>query len=202
MFDGDTCRIELVDPISCSRETLEAAERALPRLLGAELIPFKLECGNREDEEGLRYRGITLHLLEQLRYSLLDCLRRLSLSGREYFYLAGWNGEYAIGAGDEYSITLPSVPGVVFAHTHPGLCYPSGRDLSSFADFLSSGGLIEAIVSPACSMALYLEEPLAEDDYWELLEAGKCVNKARTSEEYTTCLTRISSLRTVKAQML
>jgi hypothetical protein len=202
---GDGCRIELLDERGCVVESLEAAERALPKLLGATLVRHEATCSEADaGREGLRYRGIVGRLLEEARAGILDCLRREAISSRlEFFYVAGLNGEYATGYGGEYSITLPRVPGVVFAHTHPGgLCYPSARDARSAADFLASGGLAELIVSPSCSFALFLEEPLSEEDYWRLQEVYECLNRARSGEEYSACLSTLSRLRSLAASLL
>lgn len=202
--DSGDCRIVVIDEAGCATESLEAAKRALPLLLGGSLRSFTLDCSEGNMGGGiLSYRGIVSRLLESARYGLVDCLRRLAVQPPEYFYIAGWNGLYAFGPGDEYRVSLPQVPGVVFAHTHPGgLCYPSGKDLRSTADFLSSGGLAEIIVSPRCTYAIYLEAPMAEDDYWALQEAARCVNNAKDGEEYISCLQRLAGLKTVATSLL
>jgi len=199
---GEACRIEIVDEAECNREVVDRISSSLPRLLGAPLAAEYSCATGTGDARLLRYRGLARALLDSLTTMVLDCLRSLSRRGREHFYIAGWGGEYALGEGSERSVTLPSVPGVVFIHTHPGTCYPSSKDLQSFADFFSSGGLVEAIVSPGCALAFYLEEPLQEEDYWSLMDAARCVARSKDGATYTDCLNRLFRMRSVKMQLL
>jgi len=201
-WENDSCTVTIIDHSGCINDTVRALERALPRLLGSKPMVEAFHCRERGGE-AKRYHGIVSALIEGFRGEVLDCMRRTAMASREYFYVVGWNGEYAEGLGEEYSVTLPSIPGVVFAHTHPGLCYPSSKDLASFADFFASGGIAEFIVSPSCSLAVYLEEPLSEEDYWLLLEVSRCVARAgEDSAAYSECMGKTAELRSVKLQLI
>ncbi len=204
---GETgCTVKVLDEAGCSAESVELASRALPRLLGAPGLAARVACGGPGAGEGLRYRGLASLIVEGFRRDVLPCLQGLASTGREYFYVAGWNGVYALGPGEERSVTLPLLPAVVFAHTHPGAsCLPSGKDLRSFADFFSSGGLAEFIVSTGCASAFYLVEPLPEDDYWLLQDAARCVSSAEQRRDelaYQECLQRLNRARGLVAALL
>ncbi len=200
------CTVRIMDEAGCSAESVELASRALPRLLGAPGLAARVACGEPGMGEGLRYRGLASLIVEGFRRDVLPCLQRLASTGREYFYVAGWNAAYALGPGEERSVTLPQLPAVVFAHTHPGpSCLPSGKDLRSFADFFSGGGIAEFIVSTGCAFTLYLVEPLPEDDYWLLQDAARCVTTAEQRGDglaYQECLQRLSRARALVAALL
>jgi len=200
------CTVLVLDEAGCSAESIELASRTLPRLLGAPGLAARAACGAPGTGQGLRYRGLASLLLDGFRRDVLPCLRSLSATGREYFYVAGWNAVYALGPGEERSVTLPLLPAVVFAHTHPGgSCLPSGRDLRSFADFFSSGGLAEFIVSTSCASAFYLVSPLHEDDYWLLQEAARCVAESERRGDgiaYQECLSKLKGARSLAAALL
>jgi len=200
--DDEKCSVVLVDYAGCDMDSVATLQRSLPKILGVkEPLVRALSC-SEDAPEALRYQGLAAMLVEGFRRGVLDCLKRLSLLDREYFYVAGWNGAYALGPGSERSVTLPSVPGVVFAHTHPDLCYPSAKDLYAFADFLAGGGIAEFIVSPSCGLAIYLDEPLLEEDYWLIIDVGRCVARARDGAAYNECLSRLSRLRSAKLQLV
>ena len=133
-------------------------------------------------------------------------LYRLAGSGVEYFYIAGWNGEYALGPGSEREVSLPLIPSVVFAHTHPGpVCYPSWRDLRSFADYFASGGIAEFIVSTSCLYGITLRAPFTDKCYDALLEASSCARRAESGDvdahSYLSCLNRVSSVECLEASV-
>ncbi len=203
---GEPCRVTLLDPSGCVEDTLDALYRALPMLVQAPLPSYELECREPVAEEGLRYRGLTLRLVSCIREHMVPCMKRLAVEPREYFAVLGWNGLYAVGPGSERAVTLPLIRSVVFGHTHPGpLCYPSWRDLRSFAEYFASGGLVEVIVSTNCAFVLRLVEPFAEDDYWALQETARCAERAEkrgSGEDYMLCLNKLYGLRSVEAGML
>ena len=188
---GGEARVLLYDEHGCDRGSLEAAARALPRLLGAPTMRLHVECGS---EPGVGYRELTSEIVSLFRGLVLDWARRLALEGREYFLVVGWNGDYAWGPGSEHEVRLPLIPGAVFMHTHPGpLCYPSWRDLESFAEFMASGGVAEFIAARGCVFAARLVKPMSTDCYEALLGAADCVRRAGgDADEYLSCLNTAS----------
>ena len=189
----------------CDSDSVAAAERSLPRLLRAPISGMSIECSERAGD-GLRYRELGARIASLFREKVYPLLYRLAGSGVEYFYVAGWNGEYAMGPGTEREVTLPLIPSVVFAHTHPGpVCYPSWRDLRSFADYFASGGIGEFIVSTSCLYSIVLREPFTDECYDELVKLSSCVRSSEGRDdavhEYLACLNRLPSITCLEASI-
>lgn len=194
---GDKPRILLYSS-RCVDDTLDALASALPRILGAPLVDYTVECREDFSEDAIGFDELTSRIVSLFRSSFYRPLAELSVTGREYFLVVGWNSEIAYGPGREYEVSLPLIPAVVFAHTHPSpSCYPSPRDVASIADFLAQGGLAEFIVSRNCVSVARLVKPFSEDDYWRLKEVSDCMKKARHDEDYLECLNRVARLDTV-----
>lgn len=193
----------VIHAASCVDDTLEALKRSLPRILGAPIMGYTLECVEGFGGEYPGFSQVTSMIVRLFSNTFYKPLSEASVTGREYFVVIGWNGEIAYGRGGEYEIRLPLIPAVAFAHTHPGLsCYPSAQDLSSAADFLAAGGLAEFLVSRSCTSSLRLLAPLSEEDYWTLRRVSGCVKGSRESEDYLECLAALNGLRTVAFEVL
>lgn len=194
-------RVLVYDEHGCEAESVEAAVRALPRLLGAPVMGLEAGCGS---EPGVRYGELTSGIVSLFRSLVYDWARRLALEGREYFLVVGWNGDYAWGPGGENEVRLPLIPGAVFMHTHPGpLCYPSWRDMESFAEFLASGGVAEFIAARGCVFTARLVEPMSTDCYDALLDAASCIRGSGDSpDRYLECLQRASGTSCVALELV
>jgi hypothetical protein len=186
----------------CAKDTIESIKRSLPILLRAPLISFDVECIEDSNHvEGYRYRELSLKIRDVFRSYALDSLRSLSWRSKEFFLVIGWNGEYAMGEGGEESVNLPLLPAVVFVHTHPGVtCYPSARDIDSFAEFFASGGVAEFIVSRSCSFGVALEGPFTSECYDGLKEVASCIKK--NEKYYTTCINELNRFECISAELL
>lgn len=186
----------------CVKDAIESIKRSIPILLGAPMISFDVECIEDSGHvEGCRYRELSLKIRDAFRSYALDSLRSLSWRSREYFLVIGWNGEYAMGEGGEESVNLPLLPAVVFVHTHPSVaCYPSARDIDSFAEFFASGGIAEFIVSRSCSFRVALEGPFTSECYDGLKEVASCIKKSE--KQYTTCINELNRFECISAELL
>lgn len=182
----------------CIDDTLDALASTLSRILGAPLIDYTVECREDFSEYAIGFDELTSRIVGLFRSSFYKPLAELSMTSREYFLVVGWNSEIAYGPGKEYEVSLPLIPAVIFAHTHPSpSCYPSSRDVASIADFLAQGGLAEFVVSRSCMSVARLVKPFSEDDYWRLKEVSDCIKNAEHDEDYLECLNRVARLDTV-----
>lgn len=195
--------VGLVDPRGCYEESIEAFERSFPVMMRAPKPPCNVECIEEPSTDTMRYGEITRRIARLFLQHHLASLRDLAYTGYEHFVVVGWNGETAIGRGRERQITLPQVPAVVMAHTHPSpYCYPSGKDVYSAAGFFSQGGLVEVIVSTSCTLVMRLLEPFNEDDYWSMMKIAREMGKARgDAEKYLMELNKLSKLKSVLVEV-
>ncbi len=193
-------RVWVYDPEGCVEASLESAVRVLPRLLRAPLLDVEGRCGGRGS---YGFEGLSRLVYSTFRRSgFYEWLKRVSAGGREHFLVVGWNGAYAEGAGSEDRVSLPMLSAPLIAHTHPGLCYPSWRDVLSAADFFSSGGLAEAIVSPVCGFMVRVTRPFSIDCLEALEDTAHCIRRAGGEDEYLQCLSRLGSAGCIAAEML
>jgi len=187
--------ITLADVSGCCRDSIEAFQRSFGKIIDVPHKECKILCSSDVATTGYSYNGVSRRITKLFLSQYRGVLAELALTGYEYFLLIGWNGELAYGRGGETRIHLPLIPGVVMAHTHPSpICYPSAHDLHSVADFFSSSGIVEVIVSSNCASVLKLVKPLSEDDYWRLLEISERIKKLKNPEDYMQALGEVSKL--------
>lgn len=121
------------------------------------------------NSECLYADDISYKMLKIIESVVIPILYKLSFKNYEYFAMVTWSGDIVIGRGERERVMLPSVPHVFFGHTHPNeTCIPSPTDLESILDALSSGAIVEAVVSRLCSFIVRLKRPLNIDEYDEL----------------------------------
>ena len=186
--------IGLADPWGCDKSILSEIEDYLHRL---SLCNIKINCASNS----LHCSTSSEHLKKIINRFKTIYMRKLisytENSNKEFFMAVSWRGEVFIGEGEESSITLPLIRGVLFAHTHPSPnCLPSHRDILSFQDFFGEGGLVEFIVSNKCYLVAYTET-LTEEDYWKLQDIAMCIKRAKNYENYSKCLRSIYSLKSI-----
>jgi len=110
--------------------------------------------------------NISSEILKVVENTVIPVLHKLSFKEHEYFAIVTWNGNIVVGKGEERNVMLPKIPHVFFGHTHPDeVCTPSPADLENMLDALSSGAIIEAIVSRFCSFIVRLRRPLNANEY-------------------------------------
>ncbi len=197
-IDLEDDSITILDFQKCCNDSIEAFRRSFGKIIGAPYHDCQIRCSTDVTLTGEKYSSITQHITRLFLSAYRSVLTQLAITGYEYFLLIGWNGEIAYGRGDETRIHLPLIPGVVMAHTHPSpFCYPSGHDLRSSADFFSSGGLVEVIVSSNCAAVTRLTRPLSEDDYWKLIELSEKAKKPKDYENYLSILNEVPKLSSI-----
>lgn len=112
-------------------------------------------------------------------------LRRLaritSEEGVEYMIIYANDGTAYMLEGDEYSVTVPSVPAVGRVHTHPeGSCGLSSRDARSAAYSLADLSLFEAAATESCYFYAARIGFLAVEEYAKLLNSGDITRPRRS----------------------
>ncbi len=196
--DADEGAITIVDLSGCCSDSIDAFRRSFGKIIGVPYRECEIDCSSDTASQGYRYRELSRNMTAMFLSKFRSTLTNLAVTGYEYFFIIGWNGEMAYGRGEETRIHLPLIPGVIMAHTHPSpLCYPSGHDLRSAAEFFLSSGLVEVIVSTSCVSVMRLVEPLREDDYWRLIDLSNKVKKIKEYEEYIVALNELSKLSSI-----
>lgn len=162
-------------------------ERLLTYTLGKawlELLPDGIVCGCAGSCTGSTEQ-IMRELIRTYERGLESHILSKTLTGKEYFLAVGWNGMAAVAEGESREVHVPGVPLVVFMHTHPGgVCLPSSRDLESFAEFFSRGGLLAGVYSANCRFLLWLRQPLRVEDYDRLIMLAQKLKKVREYYDY------------------
>ncbi len=166
-------------------------ERLLTYTLGRawlRLLPDGVICGCAGECTGSTEEIIRM-LIRVYERGLEPHISSKTLTGREYFLVVGWNGEAVLAEGERREVHVPGVPMAVFMHTHPGgVCLPSDRDLDSFAEFFSRGGLLTGIYSAQCRFMLWVRRPFAEADYDLLAGLSRRVRGVKSYYEYMRLL--------------
>ncbi|RLG89477.1 MAG: hypothetical protein DRO15_00320 [Thermoprotei archaeon] len=126
------------------------------------------------------YRRVAKKFTSIARTYLEDKLIQTSFSNVEFFLALLRNGKAIILEGEERTIKIPKLRIWATAHTHPYTCIPSAIDMESAEDILCDQGIVEAIISPLCTLIIFREAPLTDTDILALREATEILRYLST----------------------
>lgn len=96
---------------------------------------------------------------------LMQYVHLTRLSGVEYSLLVTKSGDIYVAEGGLGRVVLPYLGEVILeAHTHPGMCLPSERDLRTAMVRYMEGLYAMGVLSPNCLFLLYRAGPVTEED--------------------------------------
>jgi hypothetical protein len=203
-IDDNKDTIIIFDEHKCCTDSIDAFRNYISKAIMVPIKECNIKCLENEPWSAKTYDHLSKEAVSLFIQGFGNLMRKAASTGYEYFLIIGWNAEAAYGRGGETRISLPSIPAVIMAHTHPSpYCYPSGPDIESTAEFLSAGGLAELIFSTNCVSVIRLSRPLQEDDYWALIEIAKEVKKAKDDYSgYVRAINRLNTLHTIVFEIM
>lgn len=167
------------------RESLELCASGIDWELGEESEGAMVRVEKCEIEGGRRlseiYEEIPL-LIPMLDGREIKELASITTEeGIEYMIIYAHDGTAYMLEGDEYSVTVPSVPAVGRVHTHPeGSCGFSSRDARSAAYSLADLSLFEAAATESCYFYAARVGFLEVGEYARLLNSGDIAEPRRS----------------------
>ncbi|AWR95976.1 hypothetical protein DFR85_09340 [Acidianus brierleyi] len=103
------------------------------------------------------------------------------------------SGEYLILEGDEDKVSLPIPEGIGVAHTHPGICLFSHKDIETADNTFIKGYVINSVLNPHCISSIFRKGAYTLDDRENLLSLAKSVKKAKTMDSLVSAYKKFSS---------
>lgn len=139
------------------------------------------------------YMKIAEEYIEFLKDVMLPYASRTMSNEVEFMNILLKSGEYIILEGDEDKVSLPIPAGIGVAHTHPGICLFSHKDIETADSTFIKGYVINSVLNPQCISSLFRKGAYTLDDRGNLLSLAKSVKKAKTMDSLVSAYKRFSS---------
>ncbi len=190
--------VEVGLPSGCRDIDIEEVEQTLKFITGLKSLSLNIVCRD-VGSETFSANTLSRQAVNEFIKGYAGLLKTLVRRSHEYFIVVGWNGLAIAGLGGEEQITLPVLKAALIAHTHPkASCTPSYKDLESTAYQLAEGTVATLVAGVDCITIARLVRPLAENEYWAILDTASKLRKVKDPYEVVRLFTKLSRLETVE----
>ncbi|MCI2414376.1 MAG: hypothetical protein MPF33_03855 [Candidatus Aramenus sp.] len=129
------------------------------------------------------YDKIFSEYVEFLKEVMAPYTSRTMETGIEFINVLLDSGEFAIFEGEENKVSLPLPSGIALAHTHPGICLFSHKDLETADHNFIQRYVVVAVMNTKCGSFILRKGPYTPEDRESLLSLSKSVKRAKRLEE-------------------
>jgi hypothetical protein len=152
-----------------------------------------VRIGSGKFQYQVLYDKIAEEYIEFLEDVMLPYANRTMSNEIEFMNILLNTGEYLILEGDEDKVSLPIPEGIGVAHTHPGICLFSYKDIETADNTFIKGYVINSVLNPKCISSIFRKGVYTLDDRENLLQLSKSVKKAKTLDSLVGAYKRFSS---------
>lgn len=152
-----------------------------------------VRVGSSKFQYQILYGKIAEEYIEFLKDVMKPYANRTMSNEIEFMNILLKTGEYLILEGDEDKVSLPIPEGIGVAHTHPGICLFSHKDIETADNTFIKGYVINSVLNPRCISSIYRKGAYTLDDRENLLLLAKSVKKAKTMDSLISTYKRFSS---------